>query len=247
METNTFQGYNSAVLAWYSINATNATDADTNADSNAATPSNVAQMIYAASQEGVPTVFLQSHQGESGRGSHIAILHSVYNYVLRMGLPDPPWDDDSFSSKGEICCGTISCVNWLLASLHQIGSMVYLPTDLAIDTTIAADPDADLLGNFTSMYTNVEPLCIRNNIYLSAPFIEIFLERYLTPMEACNSLRGAIFDGVLEVNFCPVIGTLKTGDEIAFGHVALQRAAGRWRRPLALASHAHTPPPWDGT
>ena len=147
------------------------------------------------------------------------LLHSVSNYVPNMGLPESLWDDGSFVSKGGISCRTIACVNWLPASLHQIGSTVYFPTDLAIDTTLVSNLGADLLGPFTSTYANVEPLCIRKTIYLPAPFIEIFLKWDLPPVEAWTRLHGAIIDGGLEVDCCPIIDwirfalTLKTGDE----------------------------------
>ena len=135
-----------------------------------------------------------------------------------MGLLESPWDDVSFASKGDIACSTIACVNWLTASLHQIGSTVYFPTDLAIDTTLVADLDANLLGPFTSNDVNVEPLCIYKTICLPAPFIEIFLKWDLTPVEAWTRLRGAIIDGGLEVDCSPIIEwirftlNLKTGN-----------------------------------
>ena len=175
-------------------------------------------MIYAASQEGVPTVFLQWHQGAIGGGAQIILLHSVSNYVPRMGLTESPCDDGSFASKRDIACRNSACINWLPASLHQTGSTVYFPKDLAIDTTMVADPDADLLGPFKSTDANVEPLCIRKTICLPAPFIEIFLKWDLTPVEAWTRIRGAIIDGGLEVDCCTIINwirfalTLKTGD-----------------------------------
>ena len=110
-------------------------------------------------------------------------------------------------------------MNWLPASLHQIGSTVYFPTDLAIYTTLVSDPGADLLGTFNSTYANVEPLCIRKTICLPATFIENFLTWDLTPMEAWTRLRGTIVDGGLEFDCRPIIDwirfalTLKTGDE----------------------------------
>ena len=53
-----------------------------------------------------------------GRGAHIVLLHSVSNYVPRMGLPASHWDDGYFASKGYIACGTITSVNQPPASLQ---------------------------------------------------------------------------------------------------------------------------------
>ena len=134
-------------------------------------------------------------------------------------MPESPWDYGFFTLKGIISCRTIACVNWLPESLHQIGSTVYSPTYLAIDTTLAADPHDNLLGTFTSMDENVEPLCIRKTIRLPTTFVDLFLKWDLTPMEAWTCLRSAIIYGGLEVDCCPIINwicfslTLKTGDE----------------------------------
>ena len=101
-----------------------------------------------------------------------------------MGLPASPWYDGYFSSKLDIYCSTIACRNLPLASLHQIGYTVYIPTDLAINTALEVDTDINLLGAFTSTYENVEPPHVCNTIYLSAPFVGLFLDWYLTPVEA---------------------------------------------------------------
>ena len=67
---------------------------------------------------------------------------------------ESPWDDRSFASKGGIFCGTISCAKWTPASLHQIVDIVHISMDLAIDNTLAADPDTNLLGPFFSTDAN---------------------------------------------------------------------------------------------
>ena len=84
---------------------------------------------------------------------------------------------------------------------------------------MAADPDVNILGPFTSINTNVERLRIRKIFYLPAPFVGLFIEKDLTPMEVWTRLCRTIFDGGLEVDCSPIINwlcdalTLKTGDE----------------------------------
>ena len=67
-----------------------------------------------------------------------------------MGLPASLWNEVSFASKGVIACRTIACMYWLPSILHQIGSTVYVPTYLSIDTALAADLSANILGPVTS-------------------------------------------------------------------------------------------------
>ena len=92
------------------------------------------------------------------------LLHSVSNYVLGMGLPVSPWDNVSFASKEYISCVDIACEKWPPASIHHIGATVYAPTDMTINTAMAANLDSNLLGPFTSTDANVEPLHVRNTV-----------------------------------------------------------------------------------
>ena len=170
-KTDTFSGRYATVLAPYSINPT----------ATAATPADVARLIYSAAQEGVPTAFLHWRKRMMGRGAQIALLHLVSSYVPRMGMPASPWENLYFALKGDISCGACACANWQTASLNQIRATVHVCVDLAIDAELAADPDIDLLGPFTSTDVDVEPLRVRKTIYLPAPFFGIFLEQDLTP------------------------------------------------------------------
>ena len=100
-------------------------------------------------------------------------------------------------------------MNWPLASFHQIVSTVYVPKDLAIDTALADDPDADLMGPFTSTDANVKPLCVCKTINLPVPIVRIFLKWDLTPVEAWTRLHGAIVDGGLKTYCCPIIDWIR--------------------------------------
>ena len=122
-----------------------------------------------------------------------------------MGMLASPWDDAIFVLKGYIAYGTIACMNWPPKILHRIGATVHVLADLAIDAALAANPDTNLLGPFSSTDSNVEPLCIHKTIYLPAPFVGIFLRRYLMLVESCTRLHSAIVDRGLEVDCCYII------------------------------------------
>ena len=78
--------------------------------------------------------------------------------------------------------------------------MVHISTDLEIDALLSQDPDAELLGPFTAVDADVEPLYVSKTIYLPAPFFWLFFERDLTPAEAWNRLCGDITNGGQEVD-----------------------------------------------
>ena len=122
-----------------------------------------------------------------------------------MGMSTSPWDNLLFASKGEVTCDDVVCANWLTASLHQIGSTVLAPTAQAIYAALDIDNDLDRLGMFDMDNMDVDSICISNIIYLSAPFMWIFLGCDLTPVEVWSRLSGAIVDSGYTVDFQPII------------------------------------------
>ena len=99
------------------------------------------------------------------------------------------------------------------------------PLDLSTDAVLAANPDTDLLGGLFSMGANVEPLRVCKTIYLPTPFFGIFLEWDLIPMESWNCLCSAIVGRGLEVDCCPIIGSLS---------FTLNLNTGNDKSPLAM-------------
>ena len=82
-ETDPFSGNYTAVLYPYRVDPMNAAAAPT--------PASVAQQIYAASQQGDPTAFLQWHATpgltvDRGPG-RVSLLHLVSYYASWMGRP----------------------------------------------------------------------------------------------------------------------------------------------------------------
>ena len=143
-----------------------------------------------------------------------------------MGLTASSWDDCSIVSNEYIAYGKLACSNWLMSSLHHIGAIVHVHTDLDIDVALTINPDTDLLGDFSSTNADVEPFRVPKKIYLLAPFVGIFLERVShTLAEAWTSLRGAIVKGVHEVDCRPIIDWL---------HIALTKKVNGDKFPLAM-------------
>ena len=94
----------------------------------------------------------------------------------------------------------------------------YVHKTLSINTALAADPDAHLLGPFNSTDVDVEPLCIFKTVYLPAPFVRLFLEQDLTTVDVWTHIRSVINDGGIEAGCHPIIDwicvalAMKTGN-----------------------------------
>ena len=116
-----------------------------------------------------------------GKGTKIALLHSMSSYALHMGITPSPWDDLFFAYKGKVTFYNFGCENWLPDSLHQIGAALYALTAKAIESALASSPKLDQLGPVTYEDSGIDFMKYRKTIYLSAPYLGIFLEHNLTP------------------------------------------------------------------
>ena len=142
-----------------------------------------------------------------------------------MGLPESPWYNFYFASKGGTTYGAVACANWKTYSLHQIMWKVHVLTDLEIDAALSYDPDLDLLGPFATTDVDTEALCVRTSIYTPAPFASLFLERDLMPTEAWTCLCGIIIGAGQEVGCRPILDWLG---------VALTKNVGKNKSTLDL-------------
>ena len=90
---------------------------------------------------------------------------------------------------------------------------------MAIDTTLAANPNTNLLGPFSSTDANLEPPPRQKYRIPNRAIFRVFLERDLMPVESCTLLRNTIVERGLEFDCFPITDslriylTLKTGDE----------------------------------
>ena len=93
----------------------------------------------------------------------------------------------------------------MIDSLHHIGATIHVPASQTIDAVLATNTKLDLLGPFAADNIDVDAIHISNTIYLTSPFLGIFLERNLTPVKAWSCLRDAIVDARAAVGCRPII------------------------------------------
>ena len=113
-ETDPFGGDYAVILDPYRVDPLNAADAPT--------PAIITQQIYAASQQGDPTVFLLWHATPELAADQdpgcISLLHYVSHYASRMGRPPCCWYGESFVNRGDVTFGTAPLAHWDPAYLH---------------------------------------------------------------------------------------------------------------------------------
>ena len=103
------------------------------------------------------------------------MLHSIYHYVPRVGMPALPWDELYFSSKGEVTCGTVGYTNWPIVSLHQIGVTIYVLMTEAINTVLARKTSMNLMEKFSTENAGVNVIRGCKTIYLPTPYMGVFM------------------------------------------------------------------------
>ena len=70
-------------------------------------------------------------------------------------------------------------------------------------------PRGGSVGTIFSEDAGVEYVQVRKTIYLPAPYVVMFLERDLTPVNACSRLQGSIVNAESKSYFCPIINWLR--------------------------------------
>ena len=83
----------------------------------------------------------------------------------------------AFHPVRALCGGEASARLGARIRLAAAAQRLDVLVDLAIDAALALDPDADLLGPFTTTDAVVEPLRFCKMIYLPTPFSSLFLEQ----------------------------------------------------------------------
>ena len=125
-ETNPFTDDYVSILSPYAVNPTNTTASPE--------PRQISWQLYAAAHEGDLTAFLL-WTGTPGviaadDPGRIHLLHSVSQYVPRLGQPPTAWDDQAFASIGDVLYGNVSMARCLGSYLHLAGDVYWAPTPI---------------------------------------------------------------------------------------------------------------------
>ena len=139
----------------------------------------------------------------------VLLLHSVSHYASRMGRPASKWDNRTFANQGDVSYGTAPLAVWGPTYLHLAPS-VYVPSTVAIDTSLAGDPNVTLLGPYGAGDVGAEIICCCKTVYVPAPYVGFLLSADICPVEAWNRLRGAIVNAVAEAACWHIINWLRT-------------------------------------
>ena len=125
-----------------------------------------------------------------------------------MGQPPCKWDDGTFGNRGDISYGTATLAVWYPTYLH-IAPAVYVPSAATIDTSISGDANITLLGPYGAGDAGVEIIRCRKTVYVTAPYVGLFLCADFSLVEARNRLRGAIVKVAAEAACRPLIDWIR--------------------------------------
>ena len=92
--------------------------------------------------------------------------------------------------------------------LH-LAPAVYVPSDAAIDTSLAGDSNITLLVPYSAVETGVEIIRCCKTVYAPAPYVGLLLSADVSPVEAWNLLCRSIVDAAAEAACCPIIDWLR--------------------------------------
>ena len=178
----------------------------------AQTHTSVSQQVYAASHQGDPNAFLLWHAmpgiAEDCDSGCVLLLHSIDHYASWMGRTASKWYDRIFTNRGDVSYGTAPLAVWDPTYLHLAPS-VYMPIAVAIDTSLAGGPNVTLLGPYGAGDVGGEFIRCCKTVYVPTTYVGSLLSDYLTPVETCNRLCGAISDAASKAACWPIINWLR--------------------------------------
>ena len=90
----------------------------------------------------------------------------------------------------------------------QLAPAVYVPSTVAIDTSLSGDANITLLGPYSAGDAGIEIIRCRKTVYVPAPYVGLLLCADLTPVEAWNRICGAIVNAASETACRPLINWL---------------------------------------
>ena len=72
-------------------------------------------------------------------------MHSVSQFLIRMGTPVTKWDSEVFSSTGYMVAVYVALANWDSRYLNLLQNSVNIPSSADIYTALAAMPPPIIL------------------------------------------------------------------------------------------------------
>jgi hypothetical protein len=157
------------------------------ANNNVLTSAQVRDLAINCHPQGMPTAFLLLHPD-----NRLHVYIQLVKFYTRMGRDPTDWDDQCYIQKGELVHNQSIMVEWDDAYFHQVNAQIRVPTAAVIDTTLAGDVNATILGPFTQADADTELIRVRRCCYVPPKYIHFFLANPLPPREAWEQVRGQI-------------------------------------------------------
>jgi len=174
------------------------------ANQNVATPAEVQELALNCQRQSVPTAFLLLH--DDGK---LHLYLQLDKFHTRMGLPRTQWDEAMFCQKGDLFHNQAQLVFWLQEYFHQLNGQVRVGSRAAIDTALAGDPAAELLGPFAAVDADTELVRVRRTCFVPPAFVPAFLASQLTPKEAWQQVGSRIINENREADCVALLDFLR--------------------------------------
>ena len=174
------------------------------ANNNALNPAQVKTLAINCHSQRIPTAFLLLHPD-----GKLHIYIQLVKFNTRMGCDATPWDEGCYVQKGELIHNQSVLVEWQDAYFHQVANQIRVPTPAVIDTTLAGDINANVLGPFTNADADTELIRVRRTCYIPPKYVPLFLAEPLSPRQAWEQVRGQVIVDGKEADCLPLMDFLR--------------------------------------
>ena len=167
-------------------------------------PQECRRLMFDARTQGVPTALLLQHSDDNKLHIYLQVDH----VTTRLGMAATGWENRTFLGKGDLHHNQHVMVEfdndyWNRTAIYYSGD------DAAIDNSLTADPNAQVLGPWTAADAGAIQTRTRSTCYVPPAYVNLFLAGPLTPRQAWESVRAQIVADGREADCMPLIHYLR--------------------------------------
>ena len=175
-------------------------------------PAELGNKVFMAAEQGLPmslVLLTRDDMAIATDPGEIVAYHRVSRFAPRMGLAPTPWDNAGFAFLGDMIQGQAPpTVAWDNSYFHTV-QQTRVPTIAALDQTLAAQPNTEMVGPFADGKAGTELVRTRRTMFLPTKYVPLVLDLGLSPKNAWLRIRGSIEANGESAACAPLINWLR--------------------------------------
>ena len=176
----------------------------------AADGEDLARTVFSASMQQLPTALLVLAVKEGQTRPTVQCYHRLGVFQRRMGMPECVWDDNAFAFSGDLYNNMITTVGIHPGIFEEVEDRpIRVAGDALLEEKLQGDETIERVGPYLVDQEGTELVQVRYTVYVPPPYVDLVMNKELSPREAYLRLSGAIAGDERQVACRPLLNWLK--------------------------------------